>query len=116
MSDRDPKFFLSLDCDGLGAQAQAWRGDADGTRTLLACVGHETRDGGSIGSGFDPFAEGEPIEIPLAPVEPPVLSRAAIDEMIAKIEREDGHEWNAVMAMESLRDAILESLSQEDAT
>ena len=55
-------FYLSLDCDGLGAQAQVWRNDANGDKTLLAAVGHETRDGGTVGSAFDPYSEGESAE------------------------------------------------------
>ena len=53
-------FFLSLDCDGLGAQAQVWRTDETGIKTLVAMVGHETKKGGAIGSVFDPFDTAEP--------------------------------------------------------
>ena len=57
-----------------------------------------------------------------APVEPPVLSRAAIDEMIKTVRVELGQEgfnidkpWDLFWrGTDKLRDAILESLSQED--
>ena len=59
-ASRPSGWFLSLDCDGLGAQAQVWRNDGD-TKTLLAAVGHETRDGGTVTSAFGAFDEGEPL-------------------------------------------------------
>ena len=46
-----------------------------------------------------------------APVEPPVLSREFFDKQIALLGTQS---WGAVAAQEKLRDAILESLSQED--
>jgi hypothetical protein len=62
----------------------------------------------------------------VAPVEPPVLSRAAIDEMIDKIAPEGGWNYWCEPTQEQLKarahdrlilgylaDAILESLSQE---
>ena len=52
--------------------------------------------------------------LPAAPLPEPRLTKEWLDAKIAEIEREDGHEWQAVNAMESLRDAILASPVESD--
>ena len=120
MSDRDEKGRKTLEWQELKGPFDAMKatfGDglqfhAYADNTLYLCRPAGPYDNVDLGAFQDPFAKAEEIAATLlAPVEPPVLSREFFDKQIALLGTQS---WGAVAAQEKLRDAILESLSQED--
>jgi hypothetical protein len=134
MSDRDEKGRKTLEWQELKGPFDAMKatfGDglqfhAYADNTLYLCRPAGPYDNVDLGAFQDPFAKAEEIAATLlAPVEPPVLSRADIrpftDAVLAMLRSRiyegtsySDTETGVIMArIEELRDAILESLSQE---
>jgi hypothetical protein len=119
MSDRDRPFEDAIQeqiasGDPMGTTLESHQRDIDnGCHNCPTCGQfHHPEDQGLIGRLRLYLREvvRQRDELASAPVEPPVLSRAFFDKHIALLGTQS---WGAVFAQEKLRDAILESLSQE---